>query len=129
MTSERSETHDLLKIYRLISADQLDSPFSGVGSDRGGRWTSEGSSGVYASLSPSTALGDLSVEQSEAILDSAREPAQGSDVQVEVQDGAVQLSGFVESVDSKTKAADIASTVAGVTDVQNNIAVQANEQR
>ena len=56
MTSERSETHDLLKIYRLITADQLDSPFSGVGSDRGGRWTSEGSSGVYASLSPSTAL-------------------------------------------------------------------------
>jgi len=54
---------------------------------------------------------------------------EGSDVQVEVQDGAVQLSGFVESVDSKTKAADIASTVAGVTDVQNNIAVQANEQR
>ena len=53
---------------------------------------------------------------------------QGSDVQVEVQDGAVQLSGFVESVESKTKAADIASTVSGVTDVQNNIAVQAAQR-
>jgi hyperosmotically inducible protein len=53
---------------------------------------------------------------------------QGSDVQVEVQDGAVQLSGFVESVESKTKAADIASTVTGVTDVQNNIAVQAAQR-
>ena len=50
---------------------------------------------------------------------------QGSDVQVVVQDGAVQLSGFVDSVESKTRAADLASTVAGVTDVQNNIAVQA----
>lgn len=58
-------------------------------------------------------------------LAAARLP-QGSDVQVEVQDGAVQLSGFVETVESKTKAADVASTVTGVTDVQNNIAVQAN---
>jgi hyperosmotically inducible periplasmic protein len=61
-------------------------------------------------------------------LAAARLP-QGSDVQVEVQDGAVQLSGFVESVESKTKAADVASAVTGVTDVQNNIAVQANAQR
>jgi RES domain-containing protein len=56
LTPDQSEARDLLKIYRLIEADQLDSPFSGVGSDRGGRWTSEGSPGVYTSLSPSTAL-------------------------------------------------------------------------
>jgi RES domain-containing protein len=56
LTSDQSEARELLKIYRLIEADQLDSPFSGVGSDRGGRWTSEGSPGVYTSLSPSTAL-------------------------------------------------------------------------
>jgi hyperosmotically inducible protein len=54
---------------------------------------------------------------------------EGSDVQVDVQDGAVQLSGFVDSVESKTRAADLASTVAGVTDVQNNIAVQAERSR
>src|SRR3954465_6301171 len=41
----------------------------------------------------------------------------GNDVQVDVQHGAVQLSGFVGSVESKTRAADVASTVAGVTDV------------
>jgi osmotically-inducible protein OsmY len=56
-------------------------------------------------------------------LSSAGFPEDGA-VKVEVQDGAVQLSGFVESVASKTRAADVASAVAGVTDVQNNIAVQ-----
>jgi RES domain-containing protein len=34
----------------------LETPFCGVGSDLGGRWTSEGVPGVYTSLSPSTAL-------------------------------------------------------------------------
>ena len=38
---------------------------------------------AYATVVPATALGDLSVEQAEAILDGAAEPAQGSDVQVE----------------------------------------------
>ena len=38
---------------------------------------------AYATVVPATALGDLSVEQAEAILDAAAEPAQGSDVQVE----------------------------------------------
>jgi RES domain-containing protein len=45
-----------LQIYRVIAADQIDQPFSGAGSDSGGRWTSEGTAGVYASLAPSTAL-------------------------------------------------------------------------
>jgi putative drug exporter of the RND superfamily len=38
---------------------------------------------AYATMLPSTALGDLSVEQAEEILDTAAEPAEGSGVQVE----------------------------------------------
>jgi RES domain-containing protein len=52
----RRESIDTLQIYRIISSDQVDRPFSGAGSDSGGRWTSEGTPGVYASLTPSTAL-------------------------------------------------------------------------
>src|SRR5678816_103891 len=53
---DTSEARNLLKIYRVIDAEQLVTPFSGPASDGGGRWTSEGTPGVYASLSPSTAL-------------------------------------------------------------------------
>jgi RES domain-containing protein len=52
----QSEARHLQKIYRIVDAGQLETPFCGAGSDRGGRWTSEGTPGVYASLSPSTAL-------------------------------------------------------------------------
>jgi RND superfamily putative drug exporter len=38
---------------------------------------------AYATVIPSTALGDMSVDQAEAILDTARAPAEGTDVQVE----------------------------------------------
>jgi RND superfamily putative drug exporter len=38
---------------------------------------------AYATVLPSTALGDLAVADAEAILDAAAEPAQGTDVQVE----------------------------------------------
>jgi RES domain-containing protein len=50
---------DTLQIYRVIDCGQWEQPFSGPGSDRGGRWTSEGTPGVYASLTPSTALLEL----------------------------------------------------------------------
>jgi putative drug exporter of the RND superfamily len=38
---------------------------------------------AYATMLPSTSLGDLSVEEAEQILDAAAEPAEGSGVQVE----------------------------------------------
>jgi putative drug exporter of the RND superfamily len=38
---------------------------------------------AYATVLPSTALGDMSVDRADAILDSAREPAKGTDVQVD----------------------------------------------
>jgi putative drug exporter of the RND superfamily len=44
---------------------------------------SEDGETAYASVLPSTALGDLAVEDAEAILDSAQAPAEGTDVQVE----------------------------------------------
>jgi RES domain-containing protein len=49
-------SHPPLRLYRIIEARQASEPFSGPGSDGGGRWTSPGTMGVYASLSPSTAM-------------------------------------------------------------------------
>jgi hyperosmotically inducible protein len=47
-----------------------------------------------------------------------------TDINVEVNNGVVQLSGFVASVDAKTRAADSASRVDGVRDVRNNLALE-----
>jgi hyperosmotically inducible protein len=52
-----------------------------------------------------------------------------SDVNVEVSAGVVQLSGFVTSVEEKTRAADAASAVPGVRDVENNIALTEEHER
>lgn len=49
--------------------------------------------------------------------------AEDSDVNVEVSEGVVQLSGFVRTVEEKAQAGDAASTVAGVRDVENHIAL------
>ena len=49
-----------------------------------------------------------------------------SDVNVNIFRGTVQLSGFVNSSDQKSKAADIARGVQGVKDVENNITVKEN---
>jgi hyperosmotically inducible periplasmic protein len=51
--------------------------------------------------------------------------ATASDVNVEVRDGVVQLSGFVASADQKQAAERIARQVAGVTNVRNSIEVEA----
>lgn len=48
-------------------------------------------------------------------------------VNVDVYRGTVQLSGFVKTHDQKSKAKDIAKNVQGVTDVENNISVQSND--
>lgn len=45
-----------VRIYRIIEPRQASEPFSGPGSDGGGRWTSPGTHGVYASLTPATAM-------------------------------------------------------------------------
>lgn len=44
-------------------------------------------------------------------------------VNVEVNNGVVQLSGFVTTLEEKNRAADMATTVEGVKDVRNNIAL------
>jgi len=44
-----------------------------------------------------------------------------ADVNVEVNSGVVELSGFVPSLDQKTKAGEVARGVSGVKDVHNNI--------
>lgn len=54
--------------------------------------------------------------------------AEGSDVNVEVSEGVVQLSGFVGSVEEKVGAADAASAVPGVRDVENHIAIDERER-
>lgn len=46
------------------------------------------------------------------------------DVKVTTFKGHVQLSGFVDSKDQKSKAADLAKNTAGVKEVENSIAVK-----
>ena len=56
VASERSAEHPgTVTVYRVVGEDQKDKPF-GAGSNNAGRWTSEGTPAVYASLSPSAAL-------------------------------------------------------------------------
>ena len=47
-----------------------------------------------------------------------------SEVKVVAFHGEVQLSGFVDTADQKSRAADIAKQVSGVQDVENNITVK-----
>jgi putative drug exporter of the RND superfamily len=54
---------------------------------------------AYATVLPSTALGDLSVEQADEILDAAREPAEGRGVQVEA---GGQLGSKISKPETKT---------------------------
>jgi hyperosmotically inducible periplasmic protein len=53
----------------------------------------------------------------------AAELASDSDVNVEVSKGVVQLSGFVSTPQEKARAGDLASSVEGVRDVENQIAL------
>ena len=46
---------DDIRLYRVIEPRHASQPFSGSGSDGGGRWTTPRTSAVYASLSPATA--------------------------------------------------------------------------
>lgn len=47
-----------------------------------------------------------------------------SDVNVEVNAGVVELSGFVATADEKSKAGDLARSINGVKDVHNNISLK-----
>ncbi|MBL8270758.1 BON domain-containing protein [Steroidobacter sp.] len=55
--------------------------------------------------------------------------AKDSDVNVEVSKGVVQLSGFVNTAEEKARAGDAASAVAGVRDVENHIALTAENEK
>ena len=46
------------------------------------------------------------------------------DVKVETFKGVVQLSGFVDTAEQKSRAAELARGIAGVQDVRNNITVK-----
>jgi hyperosmotically inducible protein len=48
-------------------------------------------------------------------------------VNVDVYRGTCQLSGFVDNSDQKSKAADIAKNIQGVSTVDNNITVKSSE--
>ena len=52
-----------------------------------------------------------------------------NDVKVETFKGTVQLSGFVDTPEQKTRAEQIAAGVTGVTAVKNNITVKAAAAR
>jgi hyperosmotically inducible protein len=46
------------------------------------------------------------------------------EINVETREGVVQLSGFVDNADAKSKAAELAGRVAGVKQVQNDLRVK-----
>jgi hyperosmotically inducible protein len=73
----------------------------------------------------SSATDDTLIEakvKSELATNAGLAPA--TKVKVEVQNGVVQLSGFVTSDDQKHQAERIARQVAGVTEVRNDIAIE-----
>ncbi len=49
------------------------------------------------------------------------------DVEVQTFKGTVQLSGFVNTKEQKERAGEVAKTVAGVTEVVNNITVKPSQ--
>jgi hyperosmotically inducible periplasmic protein len=49
------------------------------------------------------------------------------EIQVETFKGVVQLSGFVDNGEQKSRAAEIAGGIPGVRSVKNNIAVKTNQ--
>ncbi|TZF89824.1 RES family NAD+ phosphorylase [Cognatilysobacter lacus] len=54
--SDRSADHPgTVTVYRIVRDEQKDKPFAGDAADAG-RWTSEGTPAIYATLSPGTAL-------------------------------------------------------------------------
>lgn len=54
--NQTGPTGDELYVYRVIEPRHASQPFAGAGADRGGRWTSPGTQGVYASLTPAAAM-------------------------------------------------------------------------
>jgi len=50
------------------------------------------------------------------------------EISVETFHGTVQLSGFVDSAQSKTRAGQLAQNVAGVKDVKNSLQLQSSNQ-
>lgn len=80
---------DEIRVYRVIEPRKASEPFSGAGSDGGGRWTSPRTPGVYTSLSPATAMLEYLVHlegetPDELLLASASVPKDAMLVQLEV---------------------------------------------
>jgi RES domain-containing protein len=80
---------DEIRVYRVIEPRKASEPFSGSGSDSGGRWTSPRTPGVYTSLSPATAMLEYLVHlegetPDELLLASAAVPKDAMLVQLEV---------------------------------------------
>jgi osmotically-inducible protein OsmY len=57
------------------------------------------------------------------------EDLDASDIEVDVQEGVVTLSGFVNSRSSKRLAEDIIDDISGVLDIQNLLAIKASPPR
>ncbi len=55
------------------------------------------------------------------------ERVRARDVEVETFRGTVQLSGFVDNADQKTRAGEIAAATAGVRRVQNDLVVKVQQ--
>lgn len=76
-----------LRVYRVVERRKASQPFSGPGA--GGRWTSPGTPGVYASLSPAAAMLEYLVHlegetPSEVLLAQATLPIGNALVQIDL---------------------------------------------
>ena len=101
----------LHRIIRLLACFALLASFMGCASTR----THEGTSEYVGDAAITTKVKAAILSNSELKV---------MQINVETFKGVVQLSGFVDSAQSATKAAEVASGIKGVTSVQNNLIVK-----
>ena len=75
-----------LRVYRVVSMADASDPFGGGGNDKGGRWTSPGTTCVYASRTPAGAMLEFL-----AHLDGGSRPGQVAIAIGEIPAGAVRV--------------------------------------
>ncbi len=87
-------------------------------------WVGCAAQGTHSSTGEYLDDSVITTKVKSALLNDSVTP--GSSITVNTVKGTVQLSGFVDTVEQKSRAHDIAAGVAGVRTVQNNIIVKSS---
>lgn len=82
--------------------------------------------GTATSRSTGTYIDDKTISAKVEAKLAAESLTAAMDVNVETYDGVVQLSGFVDNLETLQKAEQIARSVAGVKKVENNLILRRN---